>query len=212
LEAADRLFEQNGVRAVGVEAIATAAGTNKMTLYRCFRSKDELVAAWLEGVLARWRDLWRSIEDLSDDRPTVMARQLLRLLGDGFEQHGVRAWRLLAIATELPEADHPARRAFAAYKASCRRSLTGILERIGVRRPAQAADEILLVAEGALAGIPDSSVARSQRRFTNLARSLLLARVRELSDASAATHGSSLNRVRKRAPRRGVERDQTAAQ
>src|SRR5947208_7432605 len=47
LAAASDLFYRHGIRAVGVEAIAEAAGTNKMTLYRHFASKDELVAEYL---------------------------------------------------------------------------------------------------------------------------------------------------------------------
>src|SRR5260370_6786928 len=47
LAAAGELFYRHGIRAVGVEAIAEAAGTNKMTLYRHFSSKDALVAEYL---------------------------------------------------------------------------------------------------------------------------------------------------------------------
>src|SRR5437763_7425844 len=47
LAAAGALFYRHGIRAVGVEAIAEAARTNKMTLYRHFASKDELVAEYL---------------------------------------------------------------------------------------------------------------------------------------------------------------------
>src|ERR1700750_2911659 len=47
LAVARELFYRQGIRAVGVEAIAEAAGTNKMTLYRHFASKDELVAEYL---------------------------------------------------------------------------------------------------------------------------------------------------------------------
>src|SRR5256885_5998008 len=47
LAAAGELFYRHGIRAVGVDAIAEAAGTNKMTLYRHFVSKDELVAEYL---------------------------------------------------------------------------------------------------------------------------------------------------------------------
>src|SRR5690349_23521757 len=47
LAAAAELFYRQGIRAVGVEAIAEAAGTNKMTLYRHFDSKDALVAEYL---------------------------------------------------------------------------------------------------------------------------------------------------------------------
>src|ERR1700754_4190136 len=61
LAAAAELFYRQGIRAVGVEAIAEAAGTNKMTLYRHFPSKDELVAEYLrqsaKGDDAGWERL-----------------------------------------------------------------------------------------------------------------------------------------------------------
>src|SRR5471030_2184578 len=47
LAVAGDLFYRHGIKTVGVEAIAEAAGTNKMTLYRHFSSKDELVAEYL---------------------------------------------------------------------------------------------------------------------------------------------------------------------
>src|SRR6266851_4041900 len=47
LAVAGDLFYRQGIRKVGVDAIAEAAGTNKMTLYRHFASKDELVAEYL---------------------------------------------------------------------------------------------------------------------------------------------------------------------
>src|SRR5438552_17981167 len=50
LAAARELLFCHGIRAVGVDAIAEAAGTNKMTLYRHFASKDELVAEYLRKV------------------------------------------------------------------------------------------------------------------------------------------------------------------
>ena len=55
--AAAELFYRHGIRAVGVDAIAEAAGTNKMTLYRHFDSKDELVAEYLRELAAR-RAFW----------------------------------------------------------------------------------------------------------------------------------------------------------
>src|SRR3954468_24668557 len=53
LAAAGDLFHKQGIRGVGVEAIAEAAGTNKMTLYRYFDSKDELIAEWAAGIIAQ---------------------------------------------------------------------------------------------------------------------------------------------------------------
>ena len=52
LVAAGDLFHKQGIRGVGVEAIAEAAQTNKMTLYRYFDSKDELITEWVRGIVA----------------------------------------------------------------------------------------------------------------------------------------------------------------
>src|SRR6266705_6917123 len=60
LDAADELFYRQGIRGVGVDAIAEAAGTNKMTLYRHFVSKDELVAEYLRQ--------WANAVDVCWDR------------------------------------------------------------------------------------------------------------------------------------------------
>ena len=51
-----------GIRAVGVDAIAEAAGTNKMTLYRHFASKDELVAEYLRQCAKGETPCWDRLE------------------------------------------------------------------------------------------------------------------------------------------------------
>src|ERR1700753_457739 len=61
LAASGDLFYRHGIRAVGVDAIAEAAGTNKMTLYRHFSSKDELVAAWLRELVVEVEADWDTI-------------------------------------------------------------------------------------------------------------------------------------------------------
>ena len=48
--AARDLFHKHGIRGIGVDAIAEAAGTNKMTLYRHFGSKDDLIIQCLRDV------------------------------------------------------------------------------------------------------------------------------------------------------------------
>ncbi len=47
LRTASTLFYQRGVRAVGVDLVVEEAGVAKTSLYRHFRTKDDLIAAFL---------------------------------------------------------------------------------------------------------------------------------------------------------------------
>jgi AcrR family transcriptional regulator len=59
LAAARDLFHGNGIRGVGVDTTAEAAGTNKMTLYRHFDSKADLIVAYLRGVASDVETMWQ---------------------------------------------------------------------------------------------------------------------------------------------------------
>src|ERR1700692_72907 len=60
--AARDLFHKHGIRGIGVDAIAEAAGTNKMTLYRHFGSKDDLIIECLRSVAGEADAWWAAIE------------------------------------------------------------------------------------------------------------------------------------------------------
>ncbi len=59
---ASELFREHGIRGIGVDAIADAALTNKMTLYRHFGSKDELVCETLRRACEKAEAIWRDLE------------------------------------------------------------------------------------------------------------------------------------------------------
>jgi AcrR family transcriptional regulator len=178
LKAADELFERYGIRGVGVEAIAEAADTNKMTLYRHFASKDELVAAWLQQLVDEWNVLWDSVDrDLPDGGPETQIDFFLKEFGDAFEGITARGCPLLNSLAELPEKDHPARKVLDDYKASAKKRMTKLFQRIGIAKPGQAAEEIQLLIDGAKAGLADCGCSQTRVRFTRLAKTLLAARM-----------------------------------
>src|SRR5919109_1738376 len=74
LAAARELFYRHGIRAVGVDAIAEAAGTNKMTLYRHFASKDELVADYLRECARLAAANWDRLEAEHPGDPLAQLR------------------------------------------------------------------------------------------------------------------------------------------
>src|ERR1700694_1186723 len=57
-DTACELFYRHGIRAVGVDAIAQEAGTNKMSFYRSFPSKEDLVAEYLREQEREYFDWW----------------------------------------------------------------------------------------------------------------------------------------------------------
>src|ERR1043165_3611193 len=74
LAASGDLFYRLGIRAVGVEAIAEAAGTNKMTLYRHFPSQDALVAEYLRRLAAEAGKFWDELAAAHPGEPRAQLR------------------------------------------------------------------------------------------------------------------------------------------
>ena len=74
IAAARELFHKHGLRSIGVEAIAEAAGSNKMTLYRHFGSKDELIVACLREVADDIDEMWRDLEMAHPGDPMAQLR------------------------------------------------------------------------------------------------------------------------------------------
>src|ERR1700704_3656751 len=103
LAAASDLFYHHGIRAVGVEAIAEAAGTNKMTLYRHFSSKDELVAEYLRCLATEAGGFWSKLEAAHPGDPRAQLRGWLKAMEAHVIDADQRGCALANASIELPE-------------------------------------------------------------------------------------------------------------
>ena len=149
LAAARELFYRQGIRAVGVEAVAEAAGTNKMTLYRHFSSKDELIAECLRAFAKDAEARWDALAQTHAGRPREQLAAWLRSMADHVVASEERGCALANAAVELPEKDHPARQVIERFKnAQCER-LARLCRDAGLKRPESLADELFLLIEGA---------------------------------------------------------------
>jgi AcrR family transcriptional regulator len=149
LAIASELFYRQGIRAVGVEAIAEAAGTNKMTLYRHFPSKDELVAECLRQVAQDGAQRWKRYEAAHPDDPLAQIRAWLAEVADIFADKNHRGCALANAAIELPDRNHPARRVVEEFKLAQRKHLADLCRSAGLKEPDMLADELFLLLEGA---------------------------------------------------------------
>src|ERR1700733_5539708 len=179
LAAARELFYRRGIHAVGVDAIAEAADTNKMTLYRHFASKDVLVAACLTELTQEFDVAWDAIAAAHVGDPEGQLLAWLRHMCEFKEHEAERGCALANAAVELPDKDHPARRVIREYKTALRERLIGLCRDARLRDPERLADEVFLIFEGAritaqsvgieglsarLAGILEALVADRARR------------------------------------------------
>jgi len=149
LAVAADLFYRHGIRAVGVDAIAEAAGTNKMTLYRHFASKDELVAEYLRCLAKKASSSWDQLaaQHLGDARAQL--RAWLEDMAGHVESGDQRGCPLANAAVELPEKDHPARRVIEAFKNAQRNRIIELCAAADLAQPELLADELFLLLEGA---------------------------------------------------------------
>src|SRR5712672_3983123 len=149
LAAARELFYRRGIHAVGVDAIAEAAGTNKMTLYRHFASKDVLVAACLSELTQEFDAAWDALAAAHAGDPEGQLLAWLRHVGDFKENEAERGCALANAAVELPDKDHPARHVVREHKTALHERLIRLCRDARLADPERLADEIFLIWEGA---------------------------------------------------------------
>jgi AcrR family transcriptional regulator len=149
LAAARELFYRRGIHAVGVDAIAEAAGTNKMTLYRHFASKDELVAECLRGVAREIDAEWDAIAAAHQGDPRGQLLAWLQHVARWFARESGRGCALANAAIELPDQDHPARQVVRQHKSAAKQRLANLCRDAGLSDPEALADEFFLLCEGA---------------------------------------------------------------
>ena len=148
IRAAGELFYREGVRAVGVEAVVERAGVNKMSLYRQFSSKDDLVVAYLE----RANELFFANFDRSVGKHVGdPVRQIAQYFADLTLRASVEGYRgcpFVNVSAEFPDANHPARQCVARNKAELMERLSQLAAQAGAADPEGLANALALLIEG----------------------------------------------------------------
>ena len=119
--AAYELFSREGVRAVGVDAVIAQAGTAKMTLYRNFPSKNDLILEFLRRREQLWTCGWLQAE--SRRRGETPREQLLAIFdvfADWFSQPDFEGCSFLTTMIEINDREHPVYQAAIEYLANIR--------------------------------------------------------------------------------------------
>lgn len=172
-DTASQLFYAKGIRAVGVETIAAEADTTKMSLYRNFPSKDELVAEWLREHDVRFWKTWEAMASRYPNDPRRQIHAAFGLLAKHVADPRARGCPMANAAIEITEKDHPARKVIEAHKAKLRSRLIQICIRIGVPEPRLLADQLFLLMEGAQVTMQTLGVNGPARNIARSANTLI---------------------------------------
>jgi AcrR family transcriptional regulator len=139
LETAYELFSRHGTRAVGVDRIIAESGAAKMTLYRNFASKDELILAFLDRREERWTRAWLQTEvEARADAPAQRLLAIFDVFGEWFERDDFEGCSFINVMLEVTDGDHPVRAASVPHLAAIRGYVAGLAEQAGI--PADDAD------------------------------------------------------------------------
>ena len=149
LVAAGDLFHKQGIRGVGVEAIAEAAQTNKMTLYRYFASKDELITEWVRGMIAHKEEDWKDLNARYRGDPEGQLKEWSRRIAAKLRAMEERGSALGNAFAELPDPNHPARRVMQEHKVREHKRVVRLCKAAGFPDPAFSANLFTMMLEGA---------------------------------------------------------------
>ena len=147
-QTASRLFYQYGYRGIGVDTIAAEAGIGKMTLYRHYPSKDDLIVAYLKDSNKLF---WQNFEEITKDAATP--REKLLAFYEALQEYVTTpvcyGCPFLNVATEYPETDYPGHQVAVEHKQSVRARFRQLAQDAGAQNPEILADQLFLLMDGA---------------------------------------------------------------
>lgn len=150
LEAATRLFYEQGYQAVGLDAILAESGVSKTSFYKSFSSIEELALSCVKHHGERWvEDFLAAVRRAGGDNPVEQLRAIFKILDDWVSSENFSGCLLIRASAEFPQAHDPRHAAAVGALCDLERSITAIVEHAGVDDPAVLTRRLLIVVRGA---------------------------------------------------------------
>lgn len=149
LETATRLFYQRGFRAVGIDTIIAESGVAKMTFYKHFPSKDDLIVAYVEASNVSW---WAWVEEVTaplNGKPRRQLETIFEGVAKIASSPQCMGCTFTVAVSEFPELDHPGHKAARAHKEQVLARLEELAKAAKLKQPKVLAEELLMLMDGA---------------------------------------------------------------
>jgi AcrR family transcriptional regulator len=151
LETADRLFSDEGIHTVGIDRLISESGVTKATFYKHYGAKDRLI---IEYVKNRHASVKSDIEPVvaRATSPAEALRELFAMVERDTQRVGFRGCPFVNAAAEYPDPRHPVRAVVAEHRDWYTATLATLLKQLNHPLPGDAADDLMLIRDGAMAG------------------------------------------------------------
>jgi AcrR family transcriptional regulator len=173
VETALELFYRHGFHATGIDCILAASGVAKMTLYKHFRSKEDLILAVLRLRDERFREWFKGSVESRARSPRKLLIAIFDVLEEWFSAAGFQGDMFTHAAAEYGDPAHPIHVAAADHKAAIRCYFQDLASAAGARDPDALANQLALLAEGAVVTAHVTGNMRSARHARRIAKMLL---------------------------------------
>ena len=150
LDAAIGTFYANGIHATSADRIIEQAGITKVTFYRHFRSKVDLIVAYLELQVAAERAMYEQARSQGNGLGALSF--IAAAIGEGSCQPGFRGCPFINAAAEFPDGGHRVREVVDAHRRWTHDMFAGIAAEADVRDVEVVAGQLMMLRDGALVG------------------------------------------------------------
>jgi len=163
-QAAYELFSRDGTQSVGIDAVIAHAGAAKMTLYRNFRSKDELILDFLRRREQLWTRDWLQAEaQKRGHTPQARLLAIFEVFGEWFADPDFDGCAFLTTMIEIKDPESPVRQASVQHLANIREFIKALAAEAGIADTDAFARQWHILMKGSIMAAHEGDLAAARR-------------------------------------------------
>ena len=163
-QAAYELFSRDGTQSVGIDAVIAHAGAAKMTLYRNFRSKDELILDFLRRREQLWTRDWLQAEaQTRGHTPQARLLAIFEVFGEWFADPDFDGCAFLTTMIEIKDPESPVRQASVQHLANIREFIKALAAEAGIADTDAFARQWHILMKGSIMAAHEGDLAAARR-------------------------------------------------
>ena len=144
------VFYRDGFHATGMDKLVAETGVSKTSMYKHFRTKEDLIQAALRLRDEQFRNWLFRRMDATGDTPKDRLLAAFDALGEWFEEKGFRGCMFIKASSEYQDAGHPIHATSAEHKRLILAHFEELTRETGANNPALLSRQMVLLIEGAI--------------------------------------------------------------